>query len=324
MNSQNRTELLKDWVSEKIKKDFLFLIASSDASFRRYFRIKTTDDSYIVMDAPPQKESIKSFLEIDQILSKNEVNVPDIYANDMTLGFILMQDFGSTTYSDVLDGDNQENLYSDAINSLIKIQKNVNRDLSQIYSKKVLIDEMTLFIDWYLKKYKEYNLNKKEYAELLYCFEEIAKKVLSQQKVFVHRDYHCRNLMKVRINNPGIIDFQDALEGPITYDLVSLLKDAYIEWDEEVILDHSVKFWEKAKLNHLIKNYEFSEFYKDFECMGIQRHLKVLGIFSRLSIRDKKDQYLENIPLVEKYLLNATERYRDFHPLRHFLNKVIK
>ena len=215
-------------------------------------------------------------------------------------------------------------MYSDAINSLIKIQKNVNRDLSQIYSKKVLIDEMTLFIDWYLKKYKEYNLNKKECAELLYWFEGIAKKVLSQQKVFVHRDYHCRNLMKVRINNPGIIDFQDALEGPITYDLVSLLKDAYIEWDEEVILDHSVKFWEKAKLNHLIKNYEFSEFYKDFECMGIQRHLKVLGIFSRLSIRDKKDQYLENIPLVEKYLLNATERYREFHPLRNFLNKVIK
>jgi len=324
LKRQKRTEQLKDWVSKKIKKDFLFLIASSDASFRKYFRIKTTDDSYIVMDAPPEKESIKSFLEIDQILSKNEVNVPDIYANDMTLGFILMQDFGSTTYSDILDSDNQENLYSDAINSLIKIQKNVNRDLSQIYSKKVLIDEMTLFIDWYLKKYKEYNLNKKEYAELLYWFEGIAKNVLNQQKVFVHRDYHSRNLMKVKINNPGIIDFQDALEGPITYDLVSLLKDAYIEWDEEVILDHSVKYWEKAKLNHIIKNYEFSEFYKDFECMGIQRHLKVLGIFSRLSIRDKKDQYLENIPLVEKYLLNATERYREFHPLRNFLNKVIK
>ena len=125
-------------------------------------------------------------------------------------------------------------------------------------------------------------------------------------------------------NNPGILDFQDALVGPITYDLVSLLKDAYIEWDEEIVLDHAVRYWEKAKNNNLITNLEFSTFYKDFECMGIQRHLKILGIFARLSIRDKKNQYLENIPLVEKYLMDATERYRDFHQLRNFLDKVIK
>jgi len=131
-------------------------------------------------------------------------------------------------------------------------------------------------------------------------------------------------LMNQKSNNPGILDFQDALEGPVTYDLVSLLKDAYIEWDEEIILDHVVRYWEKAKSNNLITNLEFSTFYKDFECMGIQRHLKILGIFARLSIRDKKNQYLENIPLVEKYLMDATERYRDFHQLRIFLDKVIK
>ena len=125
-------------------------------------------------------------------------------------------------------------------------------------------------------------------------------------------------------NNPGILDFQDALVGPITYDLVSLLKDAYIKWDEEIVLDHLVRYWEKAKGNNLITNLEFSNFYKDFECMGIQRHLKILGIFARLSVRDKKNQYLENIPLVEKYLMDATERYRDFHQLRNFLGKVIK
>jgi len=324
LNSQKRINLLKNWASQELKKDFLFLTASSDASFRRYYRLKTTDKSYIVMDAPPKNESIKSFLEIDQILTKIQVNVPDIYAYDKDLGFILMEDFGSTTYLDVLNNDNQENLYTVAINSLIKMQRSASKYLYQTYSKEMLINEMMLFVDWYLKKYKEYDLSKKEHEDISNWFEGIVKKILSQQKVFVHRDFHSRNLMKLASKNPGILDFQDALEGPITYDLVSLLKDAYIEWDEEVILDHSVKFWENAKTNQLIKNYEFSEFYKDFECMGIQRHLKVLGIFSRLSIRDKKDQYLENIPLVEKYLISATERYRDFHPLRNFLNKVIK
>lgn len=324
MDSDKRTEFLKDWVSKKLKKDFLFSKASSDASFRRYYRVKTNDDSFIVMDAPPQNESIKSFLKINQILKEIEVNVPDIYAKDKALGFILMQDFGSTTYLDILSNDNQESLYTDAIKSLIQMQNIINKDLRQSYTKKILIDEMMLFIHWYLKKYRAYDLSKKEYEELLSWFEGIANKVLIQQKVFVHRDYHSRNLMKLNSSNPGILDFQDSIQGPITYDLVSLLKDAYIEWDEEIILDHSVKFWEKAKINQLIKNYEFSEFYKDFECMGIQRHLKVLGIFSRLSIRDKKDQYLKNIPLVEKYLMNATQRYREFHPLRNFLSKVIK
>jgi len=324
LNSQKRINLLKGWASEELKKDFLFSTASSDASFRSYFRLKTADESFIVMDAPPNNESIEPFLEINQILKKIKINVPDIYSYDKDLGFILMQDFGSTTYLNVLNNDNQENLYTEAINSLIKMQVSANKFLYRTYTKETLINEMMLFVDWYTKKYKKYDLIKKEYEDLSNWFEEIAKKILSQQKVFVHRDFHSRNLMKLDSNNPGILDFQDALEGPITYDLVSLLKDAYIEWDEEIILDHSVKFWESANTNQLIKNYEFSEFYKDFECMGIQRHLKVLGIFSRLSIRDKKDQYLANIPLVEKYLMNASERYRDFHPLRNFLSKVIK
>jgi aminoglycoside/choline kinase family phosphotransferase len=204
------------------------------------------------------------------------------------------------------------------------MQKFVKKDFCPSYTNKILFDEMVLFIEWYLKKYKKIELSNKEYEDLVTCFEEISKKVFSQEKFFVHRDYHSRNLMIQKSNNPGILDFQDALVGPITYDLVSLLKDAYIEWDEEIVLDHLVRYWEKAKSNNLITNLEFSNFYKDFECMGIQRHLKILGIFARLSIRDKKNQYLENIPLVEKYLMDATERYRDFHQLRIFLGKVIK
>ena len=324
MDSLKRIDLLKDWLSKKLEINFSISAASSDASFRRYFRVKTIEDSFIVMDAPPQNESIEAFLKISQILNSINVNVPDIYEKDDTFGFILMQDFGSDTYLDVLNNDNQQLLYSDSIESLIQMQKLVKKDLCQSYTQKILFDEMTLFIEWYLIKYKKIDLSHKEYRELLNCFEEISKKVLSQEKFFVHRDYHSRNLMNQKSNNPGILDFQDALEGPVTYDLVSLLKDAYIEWDEEIILDHVIRYWEKAKSNNLIPNLEFSTFYKDFECMGIQRHLKILGIFARLSFRDKKNQYLENIPLVEKYLMDATERYRDYHQLRNFLDKVIK
>jgi len=324
LDSLKRIDLLKDWLSKKLEIDFSISTASSDASFRRYFRVKTVEDSFIVMDAPPQNESIVAFLKMSQILNSINVNVPDIYEEDDVLGFILMQDFGGDTYLDVLNDDNQQRLYSDSIDSLIQMQKLVKKDLCQIYTPKILFDEMTLFIKWYLKKYKKIELTNQENEELLTCFEKIIKKVSKQDKFFVHRDYHSRNLMIQKSNNPGILDFQDALEGPVTYDLVSLLKDAYIEWDEEIILDHVVRYWEKAKINNLITNLEFSTFYKDFECMGIQRHLKILGIFARLSIRDKKNQYLENIPLVEKYLMDATERYRDFHQLRNFLDKVIK
>ena len=324
MNSLKRIDLLKDWLSKKLEIDFSISTASSDASFRRYFRVKTIKDSFIVMDAPPQNESIEAFLKISQILNTINVNVPEIYEESDVLGFILMQDFGSDTYLDVLSDDNQQRLYGDSIDSLIQMQKLVKKGLCHSYTQKILLNEMTLFIEWYLKRYKKIELTNKENEMLLTCFEKISKKVLNQEKFFVHRDYHCRNLMIQKSNNPGILDFQDALEGPVTYDLVSLLKDAYIEWDEEIILDHVIRYWEKAKINNLITNLEFSTFYKDFDCMGIQRHLKILGIFARLSIRDKKNQYLENIPLVEKYLMDATERYRDFHQLRNFLDKLIK
>jgi len=324
LDSLKRIELLKDWLSKKLEIDFSISAASSDASFRRYFRVKTVEDSFIVMDAPPQNESIEAFLKIRKLLHTINVNVPDIYAEDDALGFILMQDFGGDTYLDVLNDENQQSLYSDSIESLIQMQKLGKKNYCQSYTQKILFDEMNLFIEWYLKKYKKIELTNRENQELLICFEEISKKVLSQEKFFVHRDYHSRNLMHQKTNNPGILDFQDALEGPVTYDLVSLLKDAYIEWDEEIVLDHVVRYWEKANTNKLITNLEFSTFYKDFECMGIQRHLKILGIFARLSIRDKKNQYLENIPLVEKYLMDTTQRYRDFHQLRNFLDKVIK
>ena len=232
-----------------------------------------------------------------------------------------MTDFGSQTFLDVLDNNNSHQLYPKAIHSLLKMQTKVDSQGLQDYSEDLLVSEMALFSEWYLTKLKKFNLEDQALLNNIFSF--ISKKILTQNKCFVHRDYHSRNLMFIAEGEPGILDYQDAVEGPLTYDLVSLLKDAYIEWDEDFVLDQAVRYWEKAKKAGLIKNEDFSGFYEDFEWMGVQRHLKILGIFSRLSIRDKKDQYLKDIPLVEKYLMLTSERYKNLHPLRKILDKVI-
>ena len=277
------------------------------------------------MDAPPKKESIQPFLEVANRLKDAQVNAPRIYAFDIELGVILIHDFGPTTYLDAISKDNANKLYRDAANSLICIQKNVDTKEMQHYDKNKLYEEMNLFVDWYLIKYKNIALSKADISTLDQFFKLIAKKASLQPQVFVHRDFHSRNLMFLADPklNPGILDFQDALIGPITYDLVSLLKDAYVEWDEEFIIDQSVRYWDKAKKENLPIQGDFSKFYEDFELMGVQRHLKVLGIFSRLSIRDKKNQYLDDIPLVEKYLWNTIVRYKELFPLRNLLDKLI-
>ena len=319
MDSQKRKDLLKDWLSKKLKIDFLFSPASSDASFRRYFRVKAQDNSFIVMDAPPQNESIESFLKIAKLLSIVGVNAPEIYEVDKSLGFILMKDFGDKTYLDVLNNDNQTALYTDAINSLIRMQKNIKRGLCQSYSKKILIDEMGLFIEWYLKKYKSYDLNKKEHEELLSWFEEISIKVFSQEKFFVHRDFHSRNLMILESKNPGILDFQDALEGPITYDLVSLLRDCYITLPEKFVSEKIEHFYHESSA--LLMKTTQEEFIKDFDLMGIQRHLKAVGIFSRLKHRDQKENYILDIPRTRDYLIKICDKYDSLQLLSDFLRE---
>jgi aminoglycoside/choline kinase family phosphotransferase len=254
-----------------------------------------------------------------------------------------MTDFGSQTYLDVLSGNKlgmfRQELYSAAIDSLINIQTKVIPWGLQDYSEELSISEMSLFPKWYLEKFKKFKLQDQEKFVLNKIFSEIAG--YSAGEVFVHRDYHSRNLMFIKDGGPGILDYQDAVVGHCTYDLVSLLKDAYIELDEEFIVEQVARYWEKVenfdpdylewqapKLDPL-EQFErgapayFKHFYKDFEMMGVQRHLKILGIFSRLSIRDKKDQYLKDIPLVEKYLMCTTERYESLHPLRRILDKVV-
>ena len=317
----HRIEIIQKWIKTQLNHSFTIEAASSDASFRRYFRVIFNNKTYILMDAPPDLERIDHFINITKKLVNAEINSPKIISFDAKLGFILMTDLGSQTFLDVVDNSNAFKLYTKATHSLLKIQTKVDTKGLIDYSSNLLINEMLLFTEWYLKKLKNFKLEDQDMLSKIFSL--ISEKALAQGRCFVHRDYHSRNLMFLSESDLGILDYQDAVMGPLTYDLVSLLKDAYIEWDEDFLLDQVVRYWENSKKVGLIKNEEFSSFYEDFEWMGVQRHLKILGVFSRLSIRDKKDQYLKNIPLVEKYLMHTSERYKSLHPLRKLLDKVV-
>ena len=321
----NRIELIKNWLKIQLNARIKLEPASSDASFRRYFRVYSDKETFILMDAPADKEPIKPFLSIGGKLLKADINVPKIISFNEKLGFILMGDLGKHTYLDKLNNDNVSLLYGDAINVLIRMQKRIDASQMINYSNKMLFDEMSLVLPWYFYTYKSVKFKQKINDNLKETFKLISDKISVQTKFFVHRDYHSRNLMyfNEQDKNPGILDFQDAVLGPISYDLVSLLKDAYVKWDEEIIIDQSIRYWEKAKKTKLINGSDFADFYEDFEWVGVQRHLKILGIFSRLYIRDNKDQYLKYIPLVEDYLIKTTERYKELHLLRKILDVVI-
>lgn len=298
--------------------------ASSDASFRRYFRVDSPNSSYIVMDAPPDKEKVEPFIHVADIFGQSGVAVPKVLAKDIQRGFLLLSDLGVTTYLNELSEENANGLYLDAIDALIRIQSISEPDILPDYDRAALLREMNLFPEWYVGKHLNYQMSEKQLTDLDRIFKLILANNLSQPQVYVHRDYHSRNLMCLgrKDNNPGILDFQDALFGPITYDLVSLLKDAYIEWDEEKVLDWVIRYWEKAKRIGLPVNPDIDLFYKDFEFMGIQRHLKVLGIFARLYHRDGKQAYLDDIPLVLKYAGKTAHRYSELAPLARLLDEL--
>ena len=319
----DRKKLSEIWIKNCIEEDFILSDASVDASFRKYYRVKTSEKSLILMDAPPDKESIADFLEIGFEMINQGINVPKVFYKDQKLGFILMEDFGDKTFLKEYSSKRLKNLYIKAIDNIINMQLTLKINNLAQYSKKKLYDEICLFNEWYLDKYKKINLNSKEIADLEKIFNIVISDISTQNQYFVHRDYHSRNLMVLENNGLGILDFQDAVLGPMTYDLVSLLKDAYIELAEEDVIDFAINFWEKAVEKNLLQKGDFSDFFKQYELMGVQRHLKVLGIFARLSIRDNKNNYLEDIPLVEKYLLKASERYQFLSPLKKILLRSI-
>jgi aminoglycoside/choline kinase family phosphotransferase len=301
--------------------------ASNDASFRRYFRIAAARDgaadSFIIMDAPPAREDCRPFVQAATVFAAAGVSVPQVLAADLEQGFLLLGDFGNTTYLSRLDAATAPSLYRDASRALVDMQKASVPGVFPNYSRELLERELMLFPDWYLARHKEIGLTEAQRRVLHDAFEMIIQNNLSQPAVFVHRDYHSRNLMILPSGrNPGILDFQDAVYGPITYDLVSLLRDAYIRWEEQQVLDWTIRYWEMARKDGLPVARDFPDFYRDFEWMGLQRHLKVLGIFARLHYRDGKDNYLKDMPLVLDYVLQVVRRYVDLAPLARLIEEI--
>ncbi|HEX9179874.1 MAG TPA: phosphotransferase [Burkholderiales bacterium] len=295
--------------------------ASADASFRRYFRVRLGERSYIAMDAPPDKEDCRPYIHVAALFGAAGVHVPRVLKQDLAQGFLLLTDLESTTYLEALNDTTAQSLYRDATDALVKIQLASRPGELPDYDAVFLTRELRLFPDWYVAKHKQASLSPSQTAVLETAFELVLHNNLAQPRVYVHRDYHSRNLM-VTAPNPGILDFQDAVYGPVTYDLVSLFKDAYISWDEERVLDWVIRYWERAKRARLPVSADFSEFYRDFEWMGVQRHIKVLGIFARLCHRDGKEGYLRDMPLVMHYLRRACERYAALHPLLRLLDEI--
>lgn len=321
-----RLSQLADWLakleSPNTRPDTL-RPASADASFRRYFRVDSADDStLIVMDAPPPQEDVRPFIEVAELFGATGVTVPQILARDVERGFLLLSDLGSTTYLKQLSPDTAHKLYIDAIEALVLLQTQSQPGKLPEYDRALLHRELMLFPEWYLGQHLKAKLDDRQSSDLNKVFEALLANNLAQPQVYVHRDYHSRNLMVLDKGNPGILDFQDAVYGPITYDLVSLLRDAYIHWDEEMVLDWTVRYWERARRAGLPVSHDIDDFYRDFEFMGLQRHLKVLGIFARLYYRDGKDGYLNDIPLVMEYTRKTAYRYKEFAPLIKLLDTL--
>jgi len=296
--------------------------ASADASFRRYFRIESKKPGFqtlIVMDAPPQHEPLDSFIKVDLLLSNAGLNVPRILEKNIAEGFLLLTDLGIKTYLAELNNETADCLYQDASHALVQMQLASKPGILPNYDEALLQRELDLLPEWYLQKHLHIELSELQQTQLKKSFELIIENNLAQAKVYVHRDYHSRNLMVTEQNNPGVIDFQDAVYGPITYDASSLWRDAYIAWPEERVIDWVIKFWEEGRKVGLPMPEDFGQFYRDFEWMGLQRHLKILGIFARLFHRDGKDGYLKDIPLVLEYAITTAHRYIELKPLARIL-----
>lgn len=318
-----RIQQLKTWLNQELQTDqYDFSVASADASFRRYFRIKCNSKSMIVMDAPPEKEDCTPFISIAKQLFSGGINSPEILAEDLQQGFLLLSDLGDIQYLSILNDDSADSLYKDAIDSLIKIQSIPATNLPA-YDRKLLETEMNLFPEWFIEKHLGITLNSEQKHLMKSVFECLTESALQQPKVFVHRDYHSRNLMETTDSNPGILDFQDAVYGAITYDLASLLKDCYICWPREKIEGWLGYYFTQAQKNKLINTHcTLNDFIQWFDLIGVQRHIKVLGIFSRLKIRDNKTGYMKDLPLTFQYIVDCCERYPLLQPLKNLLQQL--
>jgi len=296
--------------------------ASEDASFRRYFRAHLADGrTYIVMDAPPPQEDCAPFVRIARLLREAGLHAPEVHAQDLAQGFLLLADLGTKTYLEALVAGDADALMCDATDALLRWQLATRPDVLPPYDEALLQKEMALFPDWYVARHLGRTLSSERQGELRRIFALLASSALAQPKVFVHRDYMPRNLM-VSQPNPGVLDFQDAVTGPITYDMICLVRDAFLSWEEERVLDWSARYWEKAKKAGLPVDADFGEFFRALEWMGLQRHLKVMGIFARLTYRDGKPKYVADTPRFVGYARAVAARYAPLAPLARLLDDL--
>ncbi|OQS41989.1 N-acetylmuramate/N-acetylglucosamine kinase AmgK [Chromobacterium haemolyticum] len=322
----HRQELIKKWLADLYPgQDIGLEFAAADADFRRYFRATWPDGaSCIVMDAPPEKMSTDAYVQVRDVFAM--VNVPKLLARDREQGLLLLEDLGRVTYLAALEHDGREqvqrHLLLEALDTLVEIQSASQPGVLPEYDEALLTRELNLFPEWFCAKELGRPLNVAQRQLWDAGVKALLPVLLAQSKVFVHRDFIVRNLM-LTPGKPGVLDFQDAVYGPVSYDIVSLLRDAFIEWEEPFVLDIAIRYWEKARAASLPVPAEFDVFYRDFEWMGVQRHLKVAGIFSRLFHRDGKDKYRAEIPRFIKYLKRTTRRYQELAPFYQLLLQLV-
>mgnify|MGYP000656332567 CR=1 FL=1 len=321
MSPKNHTEPrlheIHQWLNQVLNTtDYHCEPASSDASFRRYFRVSLKGETWVLMDAPPSQEDIQPFIDIASFLYQNNVHVPEIKAQDLSLGFVLLSDFGHKAYLDEFNHDlnSVDTLYPAAIDSIVMMQLSQPTSLPS-YNRNLLQQELSLFPDWFLGKHL--GIETPDFLQNI--FDILINNALEQEQVFVHRDYHSRNLMNTTDNSPGIIDFQDAVIGPISYDLVSLLRDCYISWSDDKVASWIAYYVEQAQQHDLLNTISVTQFTRWFDLMGLQRHIKVLGIFCRLKYRDGKDNYINDLPLTLHYAVKISKKYPEFNQLHGFL-----
>jgi aminoglycoside/choline kinase family phosphotransferase len=295
--------------------------ASADASFRRYFRVFLEDRTLIAMDAPPEREDSRAFMRVAALLRESGLNAPEVLHHDLSQGFLLVTDLGTTSYLAALKEGDTKRLFGDATTALARWQADSKPGVLPEYDEALLRRELSLFPDWYIARHLGITLTpaQQESLERLFC--AILARNLAEPRVYVHRDFMPRNLM-VGEPNPGILDFQDAVYGPISYDVASLFRDAFVSWDEELVLDGTIRYWEKARRANLPVPSDFGDFWRDVEWMGLQRHLKILGIFARLHYRDGKPGYLEDTPRFLGYVRHAVSRYDELAPLGRLLDEL--
>lgn len=322
-SSDFRLSVLSRWLRDDLGfTDGGIEPASADASFRRYFRVTRGGDTYIAMDAPPAKENLGPYLHVAGLLAGMGLHVPGVLARNLQQGFLLLTDLGSRPYLDALADDREADpLYGDAIAALVRMQsggREIGRALPS-YDRALLTNEMQLMPEWFLHQHLRLELGAQIKGILERLFAALTQSALAQPASFVHRDYHSRNLMLCEENNPGILDFQDAVYGPLTYDLVSLLKDCYIEWPESRVRGWILQYRGLLRRADLDPDVSHAQFVRWFDLMGLQRHIKVLGIFSRLFYRDRKPQYLQDLPRVLRYARTAAAIYPETREFAEFL-----